>query len=62
MSCGRTADGAFMYPWMLWYSVGTSVDPWMAAWPRSAMMPPPGRPMLPVSWESSAQQLMICTP
>src|SRR5947207_2611879 len=24
-----------------------SVEPWMFAWPRSARMPPPGRPMLP---------------
>src|SRR5881296_93132 len=24
-----------------------SVEPWMFAWPRSAMIPPPGRPMLP---------------
>src|SRR5260370_9797719 len=24
-----------------------SVEPWMLAWPRRAMMPPPGRPMLP---------------
>ncbi len=30
-------------------SVGMSVEPWMLAWPRSAMMPPPGRPMLPSS-------------
>ena len=26
-----------------------SVEPWMVAWPRSARMPPPGRPMLPSS-------------
>ncbi len=26
-----------------------SVEPWMLAWPRSAWMPPPGRPMLPSS-------------
>ena len=24
-----------------------SVEPWIEAWPRSARMPPPGRPMLP---------------
>ena len=24
-----------------------SVEPWIDAWPRSAMIPPPGRPMLP---------------
>ena len=28
-------------------SVGMSVEPWMLACPRRAMMPPPGRPMLP---------------
>ncbi len=26
-----------------------SVEPWMEACPRSAMTPPPGRPMLPSS-------------
>src|SRR5438270_554854 len=31
------------------YSVGTSVEPWMLAWPRRARMPPPGRPMFPSS-------------
>src|SRR5213592_2318512 len=31
---------------MLWYRVGTSVEPWIAAWPRSAITPAPGRPML----------------
>src|SRR2546422_521706 len=32
---------------MLWYRVGTSVEPWIAAWPRRAITPAPGRPMLP---------------
>src|SRR3989441_11529482 len=32
-----------MYPWMLWYRVGTSVEPWIAAWPRRAITPPPAR-------------------
>jgi len=51
-----------MYPWMLWYRVGTSVEPWIAAWPRSAITPAPGRPMLPSKSWSSAQQLIIWTP
>jgi hypothetical protein len=39
-----------------------SVEPWMFAWPRSARMPPPGRPMLPSrSWTIDAAR-MICTP
>ena len=29
--------------------MGMSVEPWIVAWPRSARMPPPGRPMLPSS-------------
>ena len=33
-----------------------SVEPWIDAWPRSAMMPPPGRPMLPSSsWMIAAR-------
>jgi len=47
---------------MLWYRVGTSVEPWIAAWPRRAMTPAPGRPMFPSNSCSSAQQLIICTP
>jgi hypothetical protein len=42
--------------------VGTSVEPWIAACPRSAMMPPPGRPKFPSSSWSSAAHPMICTP
>jgi hypothetical protein len=39
-----------------------SVEPWMFACPRSARMPPPGRPMLPSSsWMIEAAR-MICTP
>jgi hypothetical protein len=39
-----------------------SVDPWMLAWPRSARIPPPGRPMLPSSsWMIEAAR-MFCTP
>src|SRR5262249_50548196 len=38
-----------MYPGSRSKSVGMSVEPWMLACPRSAMMPPPGRPMLPSS-------------
>ena len=29
------------------YKVEMSVAPWMVEWPRRAIMPPPGRPMLP---------------
>ena len=36
------------------------MEPWIEAWPRSAMIPPPGRPMLPSSSCSSAQQPIIC--
>ena len=39
-----------------------SVEPWIDAWPRRAMMPPPGRPMLPSrSWMIEAVR-MYCTP
>ena len=39
-----------------------SVEPWMDAWPRSAMIPAPGRPTLPSSSWSNAAQPMICGP
>ena len=39
-----------------------SVDPWMEAWPRRAMMPPPGRPMLPSSCCRTPPARMIWTP
>ena len=39
-----------------------SVEPWIDAWPRSAMMPPPGRPMFPSSSWMIAAVRMICTP
>ncbi len=39
-----------------------SVEPWMLAWPRSARIPPPGRPTLPSSNWSMAAVLMCCTP
>ena len=39
-----------------------SVDPWIDTWPRSAMTPPPGRPMLPINPCSNAAARMICTP
>jgi hypothetical protein len=39
-----------------------SVDPWIEACPRSAMMPPPGRPMLPSSACRIAAVRMYCTP
>src|SRR6266496_4487421 len=39
-----------------------SVEPWIEAWPRSARIPPPGRPMLPSrSWRIAAVR-MYCTP
>ena len=39
-----------------------SVLPWIELWPRMAMIPPPGRPMLPSSsWMMPAVR-MICTP
>ncbi len=39
-----------------------SLEPWMEAWPRMAMIPPPGRPMFPSrSWRIAAVR-MICTP
>lgn len=34
----------------------------MLAWPRSAMMPPPGRPMLPISNCRIAAVRMNCAP
>ena len=43
-------------------SVGMSVDPWMDACPRSAMIPPPGLPMLPSSSCRIAAVRMYCTP
>jgi hypothetical protein len=39
-----------------------SVEPWMLACPRSAMMPPPGRPMLPSSVCRIEQVRMYCAP
>ncbi len=39
-----------------------SVEPWIEACPRSAMMPPPGRPVLPSSACSVAAARMFCTP
>jgi hypothetical protein len=39
-----------------------SVEPWIDAWPRSATMPPPGRPMLPSSSWMIAAVRMIWTP
>src|SRR5437764_1074127 len=41
--------GIGRYPGSRLNSVGMSVEPWMLACPRRAMMPPPGRPMLPSS-------------
>ncbi len=39
-----------------------SVEPWIEAWPRRAMIPPPGRPMFPrSSWTRPAVR-MSCTP
>ena len=60
---GRDKTTALVYSvgWTQ-HSVGTSVLPWMLACPRIAMIPPPGRPMLPSrSWRSAAQP-MIWTP
>jgi hypothetical protein len=39
-----------------------SVEPWIDACPRSARIPPPGRPMLPSSDCTIAAARMICTP
>ena len=39
-----------------------SVEPWMEACPRSARIPPPGRPMLPSSACRIAPARMYCTP
>ena len=39
-----------------------SVEPWMLEWPRMAMMPPPGRPMLPSSSCRMPAVRIICTP
>ena len=44
------------------YSVGMSVEPWIEAWPRSARIPPPGRPMLPSSSWMIAAVRMYWTP
>jgi len=43
-------------------SVGMSVEPWMLACPRMAMIPPPGRPMLPSSSWMIAAARMEWTP
>jgi hypothetical protein len=37
-------------------------DPWIDAWPRSARIPPPGRPILSSSSWSTAAALMYWTP
>src|SRR3954470_18705750 len=39
-----------------------SLAPWIVAWPRIAMTPPPGRPMLPSSSWRIAPARIICTP
>jgi hypothetical protein len=39
-----------------------SVDPWIEQCPRSAMIPPPGRPILPRSDCTIAAERIICTP
>ena len=39
-----------------------SVEPWIDACPRSAMIPPPGRPMFPSSSWMIAAARMYCTP
>jgi hypothetical protein len=39
-----------------------SVEPWIDACPRSAMMPPPGRPMLPSSNCRIDAARIICVP
>jgi len=39
-----------------------SVAPWMLEWPRSALTPPPARPMLPSSSCRIAAVRMICVP
>jgi hypothetical protein len=39
-----------------------SLEPWIVAWPRIAMIPPPGRPMLPSSSCRIEAARMICTP
>jgi hypothetical protein len=56
------ALGIGRYPGSRLNSVGMSVDPWMLACPRIAMMPPPGRPMLPSSSWMIAAVRMHCTP
>src|ERR671931_491827 len=43
-------------------SVGMSVEPWMFAWPRSARIPPPGRPMFPRRSCTIAAARMYWTP
>jgi hypothetical protein len=39
-----------------------SLEPWIVACPRIAMIPPPGRPMLPSSSWTSAPARIVCTP
>src|SRR6266571_4524662 len=56
------AFGMGMYPGRRSYRVGTSVDPWIDAWPRNARIPPPGRPMFPRSSWMIAAARMYCTP
>ena len=56
------ACGIGIYPGSRSNSVGMSVDPWMEACPRSARIPPPGRPMLPSSACRIDAVRMYCTP
>ena len=39
-----------------------SVEPWIDACPRSAMIPPPGRPMLPSNNWTIVEARIIWTP
>src|SRR5689334_22515266 len=46
------------YPGRISHEMALSVLPWMLAWPRSAFMPPPGRPILPSSsWRMAAVRM-----
>src|SRR6266567_4542978 len=49
------------YPGSRSNSVGMSVEPWIDACPRSARMPPPGRPILPSSACRIDAARMYCT-
>ena len=55
-------EGMGRYPGSRLNRVGMSVEPWMVACPRSAMMPPPGRPMLPSSSCRIEAVRMNCAP